>query len=145
MEIGDRIPNLEKNRIIVNKTSESKVMIDDLPTFIHFWSYGCQICKQTLSEINLFRERFEDKINIISVHMPRSEQELQVNLVKEQITLNQIKHITIVDNQYTVADAFQNKFVPAFYLFDKNGILIDFQAGELNIQNLDNKVKELLK
>lgn len=145
MEIGDRIPNLERNRIIVNKNSESKIIKEDFPTFIHFWSYSCQICKQTLSEINLLRELFENNINIVSIHMPRSEEELQVNVVKEQIKLNQIKHTTIIDNQYTVADAFQNKFVPAFYLFDKDGILIDFQAGELNIPNLDNVIKELLK
>lgn len=144
MNIGESIPNLERNRIILNKDKEQSVIIEDIPTFVHFWSFSCQICKQTLTEINSFREKFASKINIISVHMPRSEHELQINSVKEQVELNQIKHITIVDNQYSVADSFQNKFVPAFYLFNKNGILIDFQAGELNLSNLELKIQELI-
>lgn len=144
MEIGDKLPNLESNRIILNKNSESKVINDGMPTFIHFWSFSCHICKQTLEEINLLRAKFMSDLNIISIHMPRSEQELQINLVKEHVELNHIKHITIVDNQYTVADLFQNKFIPSFYLFNKNNELVYIHAGELDILSLENKINELL-
>lgn len=144
MKIGDSIPNLEKSRIILNKEKEQPILLEGKPTFVHFWSFSCQICKQSLSDINFFREDFASEMNIISVHIPRSEQELQINLVKEQVVLNQIKHITIVDNQYNISDSFQNKFVPAFYLFDRNGTLIDFQAGELNKLHLEQQFSELL-
>lgn len=144
MEIGNTLPNLEKNRIILNKEIDKLVITEGLPTFIHFWSYSCQICKQTLPDINFLQGKFKTKINIISVHMPRSEQDLQINLVKEHVEQNQIKHITIVDNQYAVADAFDNKFVPSCYLFDKLGTLVDFQAGELNIPLVEKKLNEFL-
>lgn len=144
MEIGDYIPNLEKNRIIFNNESNKMLVEEGIPTFVHFWSFSCQICKQSLSQINSFREKYKAQINIISVHIPRSEQELQVKIVKEKVSLNKIKHITIVDNQYSVSDKFQNNYVPSFYLFDNLGKLCDKQAGEFNLQVLEDKLIEMI-
>lgn len=145
MKIGDRLPKLENNRMIVNKIPNQELLVEGIPTFIHFWSYSCQICKKSLATINLFRNKFLGEINIISIHMPRSEMELQVNVVKENIEQNGITHPTIIDNQHSVAEAFKNKYVPAYYLFNKEGQLHHSQTGELDIEILEEMGRQVVR
>ncbi|KFM99351.1 thiol-disulfide oxidoreductase ykuV domain protein [Bacillus clarus] len=40
----------------------------------------------------------------------------------------------LVDNQHKITDAFENQYVPAYYVFDKTGVLRHFQAGEVVCQ-----------
>lgn len=114
--------------------NSSGIKNDDLnghPVLIHFWSISCHNCKESLPDINEWVDEYEPAgLKIISVHMPRSQADTNVESVKESVEEYKMKQACVVDNWHEITDRFENKFVPAYYLFDKDHKLRHFQAGE---------------
>lgn len=113
---------------------------------IHFFAVSCESCKLSLPDINTWYTDYGNLgVKILSVHMPRSENDTDIKLVEEVIAEYKIKQPCVVDNWHTIADAFSNKYVPSFYLFDKDSKLRHFQAGERASKMVEPVIKRLLQ
>ena len=109
------------------------------PTLIHFWSLSCHICKENMPRVGTWRDELREKgLRVIAVHMPRYESDTDVEQVRDMITTHQISEPCAVDNEHKLRDAFQNEqgYVPAYYLFDSQGKLRGFAAGERGLDLL---------
>jgi len=113
------------------------------PVLIHFWSISCGMCKESLPEVNRMREEIP-QLKLVGIHMPRSEKDTDVDAVKEVIVKYELKHPQGIDNMHAVVDAFENEFVPAFYLFDANGLLRHRSAGEKALSLLKKPLERVL-
>ena len=116
-------------------------------TLVHFWSLSCGICKENLPRVAEWRESHRDSgLRVIAVHMPRYPADADVNAVREAINTYGISEACAVDNEHKLRDAFQNEqgFVPAYYLFDAEGKLRGFAAGERGIEMIAPTLKRLL-
>jgi thiol-disulfide isomerase/thioredoxin len=117
------------------------------PTLVHFWSVSCGICKQNLPRVAEWRDsRAEEGLRVIAVHMPRYEADTDVEAVREAISKYNIMEPCAVDNQHKLRDAFQNEqgYVPAYYLFDAEGKLKCFAAGERGLNMLTSALERVL-
>ena len=125
------LPSLEGGTDWFNS---EEIKIEDLKghsVLIHFWSISCHNCKESLPDINNWVDEYEPHgLKIISVHMPRSEADTKVDKVKEAVDEYAMKQPCVVDNWHEITDRFENKFVPAYYVFDAEHKLRHFQAGE---------------
>lgn len=130
MRIGTPLPSLDGAAEWRNGT----VTADDLrgkPVLIHFWAVSCGICSEQMPQVNAWRETLADKgVRLVSVHMPRYEADTDLNAVDAAIAKYGLTQPCAIDNLHRIADAFGNEFVPAFYLFDAEGKLKSFSAGE---------------
>lgn len=97
-----------------------------------------------MPNINKFRDDFKDELNVIAVHMPRSEKDLDIEQVKEVAAEHDITQPIFVDNDHTLTDAFENEYVPAYYVFDAEGKLRHFQAGGDGMKMLTKRVNRVL-
>lgn len=116
-------------------------------TLVHFWSVSCGICKENLPRVAEWRESHRDNgLRVIAVHMPRYPADVDVNAVRGAINTYGISEACAVDNEHRLRDAFQNEqgFVPAYYLFDAEGKLRGFAAGERGIDMIAPTLKRLL-
>jgi thiol-disulfide isomerase/thioredoxin len=116
-------------------------------TLVHFWSLSCGICKENLPRVGEWRETHrESGLRVIAVHMPRYPADVDANAVRQAITSYDIKEACAIDNEHKLRDAFQNEqgFVPAYYLFDADGKLRGFAAGERGIDMITPTLKRLL-
>jgi thiol-disulfide isomerase/thioredoxin len=114
-------------------------------TVIHFWSISCGICKESLPDIDRWIETYGPKgLKVISVHMPRQESDTNIDSVKECIAEYDIKQPVVVDNMHAITDAFENKFVPAYYVFDTEGKMRNFAAGEKAVKMTEPVLERLL-
>jgi thiol-disulfide isomerase/thioredoxin len=103
------------------------------PTLIHFWSVSCGVCKDNLPRVAEWRDKHRDAgLRVIAVHMPRYEADTDVEGVRDAIAKYNITEPCAVDNLHKLRDAFQNEqgYVPAYYLFDAEGKLKSFAAGD---------------
>lgn len=119
---------------------------DDLsgkPVLVHFWSISCGMCKESLPEVNELREN-NPELELVGIHMPRSEKDTEIQPVKETIEKYELKHPQGIDNMHQVVDRFENEFVPAFYLFDRKGQLRHRSAGEKALSMLKNPLERVL-
>ena len=116
------------------------------PVLVHFWAVSCYLCKEGLPIVNHWRETYgrDYGLNIIGVHMPRSEKDLDISLVKETVKQYELTHPIIVDNDHAITDAFVNEYVPAYYLFDEQLQLRHFQAGEHGLHMVEKRLQKVL-
>lgn len=114
------------------------------PILIHFWAVSCHICHETLPEVVAFRERYVPQgLQLVSVHMPRQESDTDVQKVHKDIADFRIEQPVAVDNLHQVAERYQNEFVPAYFLFDREGNLKFRAAGDKGLQNVGRRLSEL--
>lgn len=117
-------------------------------TLVHFWSQSCGICKDNLPRIAEWRDtRAEEGLRVIAVHMPRYESDTDVEAVRDAVTTHNITEPCAVDNEHRLRDAFHNEqgYVPAYYLFDAEGKLRGFAAGERGLSMISAALERALK
>ncbi|MFC4619306.1 TlpA family protein disulfide reductase [Camelliibacillus cellulosilyticus] len=144
MKIKDKMPELTGATTWLNGEVTRDQLVGEKPTLIHFWSVSCGLCKEAMPKVNEFRDQFKDELNVVAVHMPRSEKDLDVEQVKEVAEQYDITQPIFVDNQHQLTDAFENQYVPAYYVFDKDGELRHFQAGGDGMKLLTKRVNRVL-
>jgi thiol-disulfide isomerase/thioredoxin len=134
MKIGTEMPALDGATEWFGSTqAHAESEIKGRPTLIHFWSVSCGICKDNLPQIAEWRDEYKALgLRVIAVHMPRYESDTDVETVREAIANYNISEPCAIDNEHKLREAFQNDqgYVPAYYLFDAEGKLRSFAAGE---------------
>lgn len=146
MKLRDNLPELEGETTWLNSEPIKKAdLLGSKPTLIHFWSVSCSLCKETMANINAFRDEYKDVLNVIAVHTPDSEKDLDVNQVKEVAEKYNITQPIMVDHAHKLTKAFNNQYVPAYYVFDKEGKLRHFQSGRSGMIMLRKRVNRILR
>jgi len=148
MRIGTLMPKLEGATEWFNGTqAHAEAAAKGHPTLVHFWSVSCGICKDNLPRVAEWRDEKKDLgLRVIAVHMPRYEADTDVENVRDLISEHNITEPVGVDNEHKLRDAFQNDqgYVPAYYLFDAEGKLKSFAAGERGLDMLKSAIERLL-
>lgn len=145
MRLRTELPDFNGVTEWVNSEA-NKEALRGKPLLVHFWAVSCYLCKEGLPFINHWRNTYGEQYNlqIVGVHMPRSEKDTDIEAVKEAVQQYELEHPIIVDNQHAVTDAFQNEYVPAYYLFDEQLQLRHFQAGERGLQMVEQRLQKIL-
>ena len=138
MRIGTEMPSLEGATEWFNATgAHVAAEAKGHPTLVHFWSVSCGMCKENLPRVAEWRDRrASEGLRVIAVHMPRHEADTDTEAVRDAVVTYKITEPCAVDNQHVLRDAFQNEqgYVPAYYLFDAEGHLRGFAAGEYGLK-----------
>jgi thiol-disulfide isomerase/thioredoxin len=128
---GTEMPSLEGATEWFNATgARAAAEAKGHPTLVHFWSVSCDTCEQGLARLNAWREKYAE-LRVIAVHVPQSEADRDAEKVRDCITLRKMSEPCAVDNEHKLRAAFQQgeRDVPAYYLYDAGGKLLDFASG----------------
>lgn len=138
-----KLPDLSQATHWINQRPDQKTL-SGRPLLVYFWSLGCVYCKKVMPQIHALRERCRDQLNIIAVHMPLSESELDPEQVARSCMMHEMKCPVLIDNRHRLADAFGNRHVPTCYLFDKRGLLLEHHMGELGVRRALQAAEQLV-
>jgi thiol-disulfide isomerase/thioredoxin len=144
MKLRSPMPDLSGATAWLNGEVSKNQLIGSKPTLIHFWSVSCGLCKEAMPEVNAFRDQYKNELNVMAVHMPRSEKDMDLTDIKKIAAQHDITQPIYVDNDMKLTDAFDNQYVPAYYVFDKDGQLRHFQAGGSGMKMLEKRVNRVL-
>ncbi|SOB92027.1 thiol-disulfide isomerase/thioredoxin [Ureibacillus xyleni] len=144
MKLRSPMPELEGATKWLNGQVTKNELVGEKPTLIHFWSVSCHLCKEAMPDVNNFRDQYKDELNVIAVHMPRSEEDTDLEQIEKVAAQFDITQPIFVDNEMKLTDAFENQYVPAYYVFDKSGVLRHFQAGGSGMKMLEKRVNRVL-
>lgn len=139
---GSPLPPLEGATETFNTDGIDTSQLEGQPVLVHFWGVSCHICHQIMDQVTALRDAHPN-LKFISVHSPQKEADLDVELVKKDIEEYGLTQPILVDNTHAITQAFENQFVPAFYLFDKEGKLYFRASGDKFMDKLREKVAEL--
>lgn len=145
MRLREQMPELQGVTEWVNGET-SKQELTGQPVLVHFWAISCYMCKESLPVLNEWRDKYGEQYNLklVGIHMPRSEKDTDIGAVKDAINQYGLKHPIAIDNDHAVTDAFQNEYVPAYYLFDAEGQMRFFGAGEKAIGMVEQRLHKIL-
>ncbi len=139
------LPSIEGGTEWFNSPPIKNDELKGVPVLIHFWAISCGICKESLPEISGWLDKYGSKgLKIVSVHMPRQESDTNIDAVKEAINEYEVKQPCVVDNWHEITDGFDNKYVPAFYLFDEEGKMRQFNAGEKAAKLVESAIERVI-
>lgn len=145
MKLREEMPELLGATTWLNgEVTKEELLSTNKPTLIHFWSVSCGLCKEAMPEVNELRDEYDDELNVVAVHMPRSEKDLELSVIEQMALGHDITQPIFVDNEHKLTDAFENQYVPAYYVFDSEGKLRHFQAGGSGMNLLRKRINRLL-
>jgi thioredoxin-like negative regulator of GroEL len=140
------LPSLEGATTWLNGEPEAGAL-KGTPVVVSFWSKSCYLCHDSAEQVAQWRNRFAKQgVKFVSVHQPRSEDELDVELVsKDAIEGMKLTQPVAIDNDHSIVDRFENQFVPAFYVFNRKHELRHFQAGGKSFERLEAAIERVLE
>jgi thiol-disulfide isomerase/thioredoxin len=140
------LPTLEGATAWVNG-EPSPEELRGLPVVVSFWSKSCYLCHDTAEQFGAWRDKFAKQgVAFVAVHQPRSEDELDVADVSTD-ALQEMKLVqpVAIDNDHAIVNRFENQFVPAFYVFNRNHELRHFQAGGKGFERIEAAIERVLE
>lgn len=145
LRLGTSLPDLSGATLWINGTVLPE-NLDGRVVLVHFWAVGCHLCHENLPTLKRWREEYGPQgLTLVAMHTPRQESDLDVERVREDIRTFGMTEPCGIDNKLTVADAFDNPYVPAYFLFDREGHLRGRTAGAVGLQALESALKRQFK
>ena len=112
---------------------------------IDFWTYTCINCIRTYPFLKLWNSRYaDDGLVIVGVHIPEFEFEKDFDNVVDASQKDGIVWPSARDNDFRTWRAFSNRFWPAKYLIDKDGLVRYTHFGEGAYAETEEIIRELL-
>jgi thiol-disulfide isomerase/thioredoxin len=144
MRLGTPMPSLQGATEWLNSDGEPKLEPGKV-TLIHFWSVSCHICHETMNDVVAIKNRYAGEgLQTVAIHMPRFDADVDVEKVKQDIAEFHMDQPVGLDHRKAIATRFENEYVPAFFVFDKEGNLKFRAAGDRGFQKVEPKIREAL-
>ncbi len=110
------------------------LMLGDLGgrvVLVDFWTYECWNCYRSFPWLKELQAHFAGRpFTIVGVHTPEFEREHDRDNVKQKVAEFGLDHPVMLDNDFSYWRAMRNRYWPAFYLLDKQGIVRAVYIGE---------------
>ena len=112
---------------------------------VDFWTLTCINWLRTEPYIRAWSQAYrDDGLVVIGVHTPEFSFEHDIDGVRQAIEDRTIDYPVAVDNDYEIWDAFANRYWPALYFVDTDGIIRDQHFGEGRYEQSERLIQRLL-
>jgi thiol-disulfide isomerase/thioredoxin len=140
------LPSFDGVGTWINGAAPTAESLAGKPVLVHFWSLSCYICHDVAKQVAEWRDRFgPEGLEVIAIHQPRGPEELDVAKVRaDALGEMGLTQPCAIDNEHTLVDRFQNQFVPAYYVFNRNHELRHFQAGDKGYDRVVTAIERVL-
>jgi thiol-disulfide isomerase/thioredoxin len=140
------LPALDGVPTWINGGLPTAAELEGHPVLVHFWSISCYICHDVAEKVNAWRDTYGPRgLKVIAVHQPRGPEELDIaNVTADALGAMGLTQPLAIDNEHTIVGRFANKFVPAYYLFNRNHELRHFQAGDKGYDRIESALERVM-
>ncbi len=143
LRIGADLPSIDAATEWINGELGSADLLG-MPSLVYFWAVSCHICKDNLPRLAAWRERYGEDLQMVGIHMPRQEEDMDIAAVRDAIESFSIPDPIGIDNTHEVGEAFENRFWPAYFLFDPDGKLRARTAGDVGLEMLEKHLEKVM-
>ncbi|MDQ2973109.1 MAG: redoxin domain-containing protein [bacterium] len=139
-------PEIQNIQSWINSDPQTLEKLKGKVVLIDFWTYSCINCKRTQPYLNAWHDKYnDDGLVILGIHAPEFAFEKVTKNVEEAVKEAKIKYPVGLDNDFSTWRAYDNKFWPAKYLIDKNGLVRYTHFGEGEYEETESTIQALLK
>ncbi|MBB2924541.1 cytochrome c biogenesis protein DipZ [Cellulomonas cellasea] len=113
---------------------------------LDFWAYSCINCQRSVPHVVAWDEAYRDAgLQVIGVHTPEYAFERETRNVVDGAERLGIEYAIAQDNAYGTWTAYRNRYWPAHYLIDADGVVRHISQGEGNYEATEAMIRELLE
>jgi thiol-disulfide isomerase/thioredoxin len=140
------MPELTGGTRWINSAPISRADLAGKVVMIEIWTYGCYNCLNALPHIKETAAKYKSAgLVTIGVHTPEFDREKVVANVERRVRELGVEFPVVMDNDFAIWRAFNNRYWPAVYIVDKRGRIRFHHDGEGRYDNIDATVNLLLK
>jgi cytochrome c biogenesis protein CcdA/thiol-disulfide isomerase/thioredoxin len=112
---------------------------------IDFWAYSCINCQRAAPHLVDWDKTYRDKgLVTIGIHTPEyAFEKEEANVVSGAADLG-ITYPIAMDNSFSTWTNYRNRYWPAHYLIDKQGVVRHIKFGEGDYANTEKLIRQLL-
>jgi thiol-disulfide isomerase/thioredoxin len=112
---------------------------------VEFWTYSCVNWLRTLPYVRAWHERYRERgLVVIGVHAPEFGFEHDLGNVRRAASDLAVGYPVVIDNDFAIWRAFGNRYWPALYLLDGDGLLRYHHFGEEAYEETERAIQALL-
>ena len=112
---------------------------------VNFWTLTCINWLRQEPHVRAWSQAYrDDGLVVIGVHTPEFSFEHDIELVRQATRERSIGYPVAVDNDYGIWDAFANRYWPALYFVDSDGVIRDQHFGEGRYEESERVLQRLL-
>ncbi|UYO97899.1 cytochrome c biogenesis protein DipZ [Microbacterium sp. M28] len=113
---------------------------------VDFWAYSCINCQRSIPHVVAWDKAYEDAgLQVIGVHSPEYAFEKDPGNVAAGIADFGIEYPVALDNNLSTWTNYRNRYWPAHYLIDAEGVVRHISFGEGNYAATEKLIRELLE
>ena len=143
--VGDLAPEFGGIEAWINGGPLTMEELRGRVVLIDFWTYTCINCIHTFPFLKEMHARYaDDGLVIVGVHSPEFEFEKSYDNVVEATQKDALVWTMAQDNDFITWRRYNNRYWPAEYLVDKDGVVRYTHFGEGAYAETEDVIRELL-
>jgi thiol-disulfide isomerase/thioredoxin len=112
---------------------------------VNFWTFTCINWLRQEPYVRAWSQTYRnDGLVVIGVHTPEFSFEHEIDRVRQATKERAIDYPVVLDNDYEIWSAFDNRYWPALYFVDADGVIRDHHFGEGRYEQSERVLQELL-
>jgi thiol-disulfide isomerase/thioredoxin len=112
---------------------------------VDFWTYTCINWLRTLPYLRAWAEKYREQgLIVVGVHTPEFPFERDAENVTRMVEELGVEYPVAIDSDYAIWDEFANRYWPALYLADREGVLRFHHFGEGRYEESEQAIQDLL-
>src|SRR3712207_1802971 len=112
---------------------------------VNFWTFTCINWLRQEPYVRAWSQAYgDDGLVVIGVHTPEFSFEHEIDRVRKATQERAIDYPVALDNGYEIWSAFANRYWPALYFIDAEGVIRDHHFGEGRYEGSERVIQRLL-
>ena len=142
--VGMKAPDIT-NTVWLNSAPLHVADLKGKVVLVEFWTFGCYNCRQVEPYVKQWHKTYGAKgFVIIGVHSPEFSYEHDVEKVRRYLRDHEILFPVPIDNDFSTWNRYGNRYWPARYVIDKQGVIRHVRIGEGGYQETERWIETLL-
>jgi thiol-disulfide isomerase/thioredoxin len=142
---GVHMPSLDGAVAWLNSEPLAESQLRGHVVLVNFWTLTCINWLRQEPYVRAWSQAYrDDGLVVIGVHTPEFGFEHDVDAVREATKERAIDYAVAVDSNYAIWTAFDNRYWPALYFVDANGVIRDEHFGEGRYEQSELVIQQLL-
>ena len=144
-DVGIKAPDI-MNEMWLNSLPLKLMDLKGKVVMVEFWTFGCYNCRNVEPHVKDWHKKYaEHGLVVIGVHSPEFADERDIDKVRQYLAEHDIRYAVTIDNDYSTWNRYRNRYWPALYLIDKQGIVRYVRVGEGGYQDTERLIQLLLR
>ena len=140
-----RMPALDGATEWLNSEPLGLAELKGRTVLVNFWTWTCINWLRQEPYVRAWSRAYrDDGLIVIGVHTPEFSFEHDVDGVRRAVEVREIDYPVVVDNDYAIWSAFANRYWPALYFVDAEGVIRDEHFGEGRYEQSERTIQELV-